>query len=204
MSEIFLPAALSLLASMLTAYLTSKITRKNEMRKIIHEKRLALYTEAFETIELILKEYDKAFDRTYFESVAAYKAKIKLLGSTETVEAYRKLYDALRTTVHEYEKYAAARNPENLARCAAAFDDGDEENGTSVQPSETDFENYEYELLTYQKEQKKTVAAMRESVGEIVEAMRRDLGSSLDEPRWKALWKWFKCEQEKVTQGEHA
>ena len=45
---------------------------------------------------------------------------------------------------------------------------------------------------------------MRESVGEIVEAMRRDLGSSLDEPRWKALWKWFKCEQEKVTQGEHA
>lgn len=135
MNEIFLPAALSLLASLLTAYLTSKITRKNEMRKIIHEKRLALYTEAFETIELILKEYDKAFDRTYFESVAAYKAKIKLLGSTETVEAYRKLYDALRTTVHEYEKYAAARNPENLARCAAAFDDGDEENGQVYSPA---------------------------------------------------------------------
>lgn len=204
MSEIFLPAALSLLASLLTAYLTSKITRKNEMRKIIHEKRLALYTEAFDTIELILKEHDKAFDRTYFENVAAYKPKIKLLGSAETVEAYRKLYDALCTTVDEYEGYADAKNPENLARYSSALDAPDEESETGAQPSEVDFENYEYELLEYQKGQKETVTAMCESVGEIVEAMRRDLGSSLDEPHWKTLLKWFECKQEKTPQGEHA
>lgn len=40
--QVILSAILTLTASILTAFLTSKITRDNEMRKIIHQKRLEL------------------------------------------------------------------------------------------------------------------------------------------------------------------
>ena len=47
---IVLSTILTVAASFLTAFLTSKITRDNEMRKIIHEKRLELYLEVFEQV----------------------------------------------------------------------------------------------------------------------------------------------------------
>ena len=53
--QVILSAILTLTASILTAFLTSKITRDNEMRKIIHQKRLELYLEVFEQVELLFQ-----------------------------------------------------------------------------------------------------------------------------------------------------
>ena len=52
--QVILSAILTLTASSLTAFLTSKITRDNEMRKIIHQKRLELYLEVFEQVEFAI------------------------------------------------------------------------------------------------------------------------------------------------------
>lgn len=57
--QVILSAILTLTASILTAFLTSKITRDNEMRKIIHQKRLELYLEVFEQVELLLKDWKR-------------------------------------------------------------------------------------------------------------------------------------------------
>ena len=85
---IVLSTALTLVASVLTAYLTAKTTRENEMRKRIHEKRLELYLEFHDVLEKMLGNRDAVFDRKYYNEVSTFKPKIKLLASKKTVERY--------------------------------------------------------------------------------------------------------------------
>ena len=83
---VILSTILTVAASLLTAFLTSKITRDNEMRKIIHEKRLELYLEVFEQVELLLKNWKNVLDKEYFEKIASYKSRMKLLASEKTTQ----------------------------------------------------------------------------------------------------------------------
>ena len=175
--QVILSAILTLTASILTAFLTSKITRDNEMRKIIHQKRLELYLEVFEQVELLLKDWKKIFDKEYFEKIASYKSRMKLLASEKTTQEYKNYYEALRTSVNAYKKFKDDNDPQNS--CVYEQD----ENGELVQvysPTTEDYEEYANKIECYEKEQKKKVLLIRENIQKIVDAMRTDLGSNLD------------------------
>lgn len=175
--QVILSAILTLTASILTAFLTSKITRDNEMRKIIHQKRLELYLEVFEQVELLLKDWKKIFDKEYFEKIASYKSRMKLLASEKTTQEYKNYYEALRTSVNAYKKFKDDNDPQNS--CVYEQDENDE----LVQvysPTTEDYEEYENKIERYEKEQKKKVPLIREDIQKIVDAMRTDLGSNLD------------------------
>lgn len=176
--QVILSAILTLTASVLTAFLTSKITRDNEMRKIIHQKRLELYLEVFEQVELLLKDWKKIFDKEYFEKIASYKSRIKLLAFEKTTEEYKKYYEALRTSVNEYKKFKDDNDPD---RSEDMYEE--DEDGTIYQvyyPTDEDYSEYRYKIDCYEKEQKKRMPLMREYIQKIVDAMRTDLGSNLD------------------------
>ena len=176
--QVILSAILTLTASILTAFLTSKITRDNEMRKIIHQKRLELYLEVFEQVELLLKDWKKIFDKEYFEKIASYKSRMKLLASEKTTEEYKKYYEVLRTSVNEYKKFKDDNDPD---RAEDMYEE--DEDGTIYQiyyPTDEDYSEYRYKIDCYEKEQKKRMPLMRESIQKIVDAMRTDLGSNLD------------------------
>ena len=172
--QVILSAILSLAASSLVAFLTSKITRDNEMRKIIHEKRLELYLEVFEQVELLLKDWKKIFDREYFEKIASYKSRMKLLASEKTTQEYKNYYETLRTSVNAYKKFKDDNEPQDIL-C--------QEDGEWIQvywPTEEDYKEYDDKIEHYEREQKKTVLLMHEYIQKIVDAMRTDLGSDLD------------------------
>ena len=176
--QVILSAILTLTASILTAFLTSKITRDNEMRKIIHQKRLELYLEVFEQVELLLKDWKKIFDKEYFEKIASYKSRMKLLASEKTTEEYKKYYEALRTSVNAYKKFKDDNDPD---RAEDMYEE--DEDGTIYQvyyPTDEDYSEYGYKIDCYEKEQKKRMPLMREYIQKIVDAMRTDLGSNLD------------------------
>lgn len=176
--QVILSAILTLTASILTAFLTSKITRDNEMRKIIHQKRLELYLEVFEQVELLLKDWKKIFDKEYFEKIALYKSRMKLLASEKTTEEYKKYYEVLRTSVNEYKKFKDDNDPD---RAEDMYEE--DEDGTLYQiyyPTDEDYSEYRYKIDCYEKEQKKRMPLMREYIQKIVDAMRTDLGSNLD------------------------
>ena len=122
--QVILSAILTLTASILTAFLTSKITRDNEMRKIIHQKRLELYLEVFEQVELLLKDWKKIFDKEYFEKIASYKSRMKLLASEKTTEEYKKYYEVLRTSVNEYKKFKDDNDPDRAEDMYEEDEDG--------------------------------------------------------------------------------
>lgn len=176
--QVILSAILTLTASILTAFLTSKITRDNEMRKIIHQKRLELYLEVFEQVELLLKDWKKIFDKEYFEKIASYKSRMKLLASEKTTEEYKKYYEVLRTAVNEYKKFKDDNDPD---RAEDMYEE--DEDGTIYQiyyPTDEDYSEYRYKIDCYEKEQKKRMPLMREYIQKVVDAMRTDLGSNLD------------------------
>ena len=176
--QVILSAILTLTASILTAFLTSKITRDNEMRKIIHQKRLELYLEVFEQVELLLKDWKKIFDKEYFEKIASYKSRMKFLDSEKTTEEYKKYYEVLRTSVNEYKKFKDDNDPD---RAEDMYEE--DEDGTIYQiyyPTDEDYSEYRYKIDCYEKEQKKRMPLMREYIQKIVDAMRTDLGSNLD------------------------
>ena len=176
--QVILSAILTLTASSLTAFLTSKITRDNEMRKIIHQKRLELYLEVFEQVELLLKDWKKIFDKEYFEKLESYKSRITLLASEKTTEEYKKYYEVLRTSVNEYKKFKDDNDPD---RAEDMYEE--DEDGTIYQiyyPTDEDYSEYRYKIDCYEKEQKKRMPLMREYIQKIVDAMRTDLGSNLD------------------------
>ena len=174
---IVLSTILTVAASFLTAFLTSKITQDNEMRKIIHEKRLELYLEVFEQVELPLKDWKNMLDKEYFEKIASYKSRMKLLASEKTTQAYKNYYEALQTSVNAYKKFRDDNDPQN------SYVYEQDENGELVQvysPTTEDYEEYENKIERYEKEQKKKVPLIREDIQKIVDAMRADLGSNLD------------------------
>ena len=176
--QVILSAILTLTASILTAFLTSKITRDNEMRKIIHQKRLELYLEVFEQVELLLKDWKKIFDKQYFEKIASYKSRMNLLASEKTTEEYKKYYEVLRTAVNEYKKFKDDNDPDWAEDMCE-----EDEDGTIYQiyyPTDEDYSEYRYKIDCYEKEQKKRMPLMREYIQKIVDAMRTDLGSNLD------------------------
>lgn len=174
---IVLSTILTVAASFLTAFLTSKITRDNEMRKIIHEKRLELYLEVFEQVELPLKDWKNMLDKEYFEKIASYKSRMKLLASEKTTQEYKNYYETLRTSVNAYKKFRDDNDPQN------SYVYEQDENDELVQvysPTTEDYEEYENKIERYEKEQKKKVPLIREDIQKIVDAMRTDLGSNLD------------------------
>lgn len=174
---VILSTILTVAASLLTAFLTSKITRDNEMRKIIHQKRLELYLEVFEQVELLLKDWKNMLDKEYFEKIASYKSRMKLLASEKTTQAYKNYYEALRTSVNAYKKFRDDNDPQN------SYVYEQDENGELVQvysPTTEDYEGCENKIERYEKEQKKKVPLIREDIQKIVDAMRADLGSNLD------------------------
>lgn len=186
--QVILSAILTLTASSLTAFLTSKITRDNEMRKIIHQKRLELYLEVFEQVELLLKDWKKIFDKEYFEKIASYKSRIKLLASEKTTEEYKKYYEALRTSVNAYKKFKDDNDPQNN------YVYQQDEDGEWVQvysPTVEDYEEYANKIECYEKEQKKKVPLIRDNIQKIVDAMRTDLGSNLDKE--SAIYDFVQC-----------
>ncbi len=175
--QVVLSAILTLTASILTAFLTSKITRDNEMRKMIHEKRLELYLEVFEQVELPLKDWKNMLDKEYFEKIASYKSRMKLLASEKTTQEYKNYYEALRTSVNAYKKFKDDNDPQN------SYVYQQDEDGEWVQvysPTVEDYEEYDDKIENYEKEQKKKVPLIREDIQKIVDAMRTDLGSNLD------------------------
>ena len=127
---------------------------------------------------MLLIDWIKIFDKVFFEKIAFFLSRIKLLASEKTTEEYKKYYEALRTSVNEYKKFKDDNDPDQAEDMYE-----EDENGSIYQvyyPTDEDYSEYRYKIDCYEKEQKKRMPLMREYIQKIVDAMRTDLGSNLD------------------------
>lgn len=176
-------AATTIISSVAVAIITARITtrgaRENEMRKRIHEKRLDIYLEFHDVLEKMLLNRDVIFEREYYDEMVSFKPQIKLLASNDVVEQYRNLFECVKAAVNGYEKFKKEHDPEfDLKRIMY------DEEGNQVgydEPTAEEYEAYEGALNRYKSEKRLSKEETQKLTGDLYEAMRDDLGSNLDE-----------------------
>ena len=84
------PIAISVFFSIITAFVTQKLTHKNDVKKWILEKRCALYLDIYPKIEEILTNRTIVFSNSYFNFLIEIKPKVKLLSSENTFSMFEK------------------------------------------------------------------------------------------------------------------
>ncbi len=149
---------ISLVVSIVTSVITLKVTRNNDVKKHILEKRTEFYLDVFPLIDLIINEYDFVFDFDYMKEFIDSKSTMKLLASKKTHKEYNKLFQYL---IHSYNQYCEFYNQ---------YEDSDK------RISKKEFEEKNNEYI---KEHQLDRDYLDILVSNLYQEMRNDLGSNM-------------------------
>ena len=162
-----------------TAFLTSRNARENEMRKLLHEKRLELYMSFYEQVEQCLKNRQIVFEQEYFQKIGTYKAKMTLMASENTRKAFDEFFWFIRQKWVDYHKYSLENDPVlDESRHHTVHD----ENGCEsewVDVSQPELDAFDDEIRQYKKTNKPAKEVIEGYAEKIYQSMRNDLGSNL-------------------------
>mgnify|MGYP000817359238 FL=1 len=90
---VLLTGGISVVSSIITALITLSRTHRNEVKKLVLEKRSALYFEFYDVAEMLLHNNNKVYDSEYIKVLLQFKPKMKLLSSKDTVEAFKSFFE---------------------------------------------------------------------------------------------------------------
>lgn len=169
----------SISGAVMGSLITAKASQRNDIKKTIHAKRVDSYFEFYEIVEKLLNNRSYVFDDEYFQSIISCKARIKLMASTKTYNAFEKFYCFVREYNFEYHEYCNARDP---YRDSSKFAEVEDENGDSYPECYVTTEDEEYfEIVKkrYISDNTPNLNNVRTYINPLYEAMRSDLGSAL-------------------------
>ena len=92
LQNVLLTGGISIVSSIITALITLSLTHRNEVKKLVLEKRSTLYFEFYDVAEMLLHNNNKVYDSEYIKALLQFKPKMKLLSSKKTVKAFRRLF----------------------------------------------------------------------------------------------------------------
>lgn len=107
MEKMDLAVLIPVIVSALTAYITSLITVRNDIRK----QQKELYLEFFCVFEPLLNNKELVFDKVFIDKLLVQKAKIKLIASNATIGEYRKLFDKCTGLYTGFCRFCEENNP---------------------------------------------------------------------------------------------
>lgn len=167
---------LSGIISFVVALMTTKATHKNDVMKLVHEKRTTLYIEFYGKIEDLLLDHELVFDDDYYNTLVTYKPQMKLMSSDNTFSALKDFFNFVHDYYWRYGRYREQNSPYNDDRNLSYDDDGEPYYFVS------DEEEHEYGLMckNYCEEHAPTTDEINSKLVPLYESMRKDLGSTLD------------------------
>ena len=176
---ILLTGGISVVSSNITALITLSRTHRNEVKKLIWEKRSVLYFELYNVVEEMLSDRYKIYDNEYVKKIVQFKPKMKLLASPKTVEAFKNLFDfiahhynAFHIYLKENEKLSASDEQSMIASNEDHKSKDSYSKRFSVNIKEIDTSAFD-----------ETIVATQERISEkataLYEHMRKDLGSNI-------------------------
>lgn len=113
-----LSAALSLLSSvivaLLTGVITARITRDNDDRRAVNEKRILLYYKIQIRIESLIYNSEQIYTLKYRNSVLKYRPHVALWASENVRNVYNEFYDYVNRIFAEYIDYCQEPYPDEM------------------------------------------------------------------------------------------
>lgn len=174
---VLLTGAFTILGAIGGGIISGQTTRKNDKQKLLHEKRTDLYSCFYEIVEKFWNDRSKLFERSYFEEIIAYKAKMKLLSSRDTYEAFKNYYEYIHVAIQQFEKYCNENNPYNDPDKFETIVEEDGEEITHCYVTELDEQLFEAQKRDFLTEHVPTADEVQKYIRPLYEAMRKDLGS---------------------------
>lgn len=176
---VLLTGCLSILSAIITALISLALTHRNDVKKLILEKRASLYFDIYSELEKILNNPLKVFDEDYIVFLLSNKPKIKLLASTKTIEAFKSFFEFITQKYKEYKSFCYENDPRINRKFYRTFlnEEGEEDEewlGTNFDI--TCFEQDEKKFLAENVPSSETIS---KHITVIYEEMRKDLGSNI-------------------------
>ena len=85
-----------------TSYAMVKVTHKSEIKRIVFESRLRIYSEGFFHFERLTNNPTLVFNDAFFRKFAEIKAKIKLIASKNVSSSFSEIYNTYAVINNEY------------------------------------------------------------------------------------------------------
>lgn len=175
---VLLTGCVSVAVSIVTACITISLTHRNEVKKIILEKRTELYFEVYSFIEKLLNEESKIYDDDYIESLLKFKPKMKLLASVGTMEEFKSLFEIIMTHYNDYMDFCDHNSPYNNPGAIKTEIENDEEYEI-VNVTNIDLAYYEDAKKLYRENNLLGYENISQYTNALYEKMRVDLGSNM-------------------------
>lgn len=173
---IVLTAGCSLLASVITGFLTSFISHRNEIKNKILEKRTGLYFDFYDVIEKITVHPMDVYSDDFVNEILKYKPSMKLLASDKTTKAFKNLYEFIIEKYQLSKDYIAKNDPIETMTESCYNEDGEEYEICHAQ--QWDIDAFESSLLKYEEDNLDS-EQMKELIKSLYTNMRHDLGNNI-------------------------
>ena len=173
------PIVISVFFSIITAFVTQKLTHKNDVKKWILEKRCALYLKIYPRIEEILHNRTIVFSDSYFKYLVEIKPEVKLISSKDTFEAFEQYFLFILKNNREYHKFCLNNDPRNDPKHFWIDTDPNGEEYEADDITEQDLQYFGAQEKNYISDNTPDADTVKSYIEGLYSSMRVDLGSNL-------------------------
>ena len=174
---IIISSIVSIIGFGITIFTTYKQFKNSKKERII-ESQSKLYVECYNKIEPIVNSPHLIFDYHYYESIALFKAEMKLVASNETLRAYKEYLNLVYDVLEKYNAFCVQNDPRSDDRNIEIS--VDEETGTEheiLHVTEHDISHFEFLLEKYCNEHCPDMKELKKQIAKLLNAMRTDLSN---------------------------
>lgn len=174
---VLLTGVVTIITSIITALITLSITHKNEVKKLVLEKRAELYFEFYDEAEHLLHDRLKIYDSSYIGVLLKFKPKMKLLSSAKTVEAFKAFYELITKRYENYRNFCSQNDPRNNPDFLETGIDADGVEYEICHATDMDISYFESDAEKFKKENLPSIETISQHITALYTEMRKDLGS---------------------------
>lgn len=177
MSEL-ITIGISLVTSIIVAWITSKIAFRSDIKKYLHSKRETLYFDLYEHVDKLLINASMIYNDDYKEKLYSFKPALKLIASKAVINAYKDIYFLCNEYNYKLDEFTLSNDPINCID----FESIENEDGTYDEiphniPTDFEFKYYEDSLRNFKENNIPTSKELSRIINTLTDAMRNDIGS---------------------------
>lgn len=164
----------SLIASVIVAVLTHKLTVWSDEEKLIHAEREKLYLEIVEKVDQLINHTMVVWDYDYVQFFINEKHRVKLIASSKTIDCYEKIFCVVIKTFNELIDFEKANDPRQDEGRMYRDEFGDL---VSDHIDEEEIGWYQAELNKFKLNNRPDPAMVLSLINDLYDSMRSDLRS---------------------------
>lgn len=176
---VLLTSGISVVSSIVTVLITLSRTHRNEVKKLVWEKRSEVYFDLYNTVEELLINRYKIYDKDYTNRILQFKPKMKLLASPKTVKAFKEIFELIAKHYNAFNAYCTGNDPKTNPKNYHTTTDESGVEHEIWHGTKFEIDCYEIDVEKFKKRNCPSRELLSQKSTALYEQMRKDLGSNI-------------------------